>query len=237
MTKKPQPWYTRFNQPKANPNGTDWRPGKKAHNNSANRTDPSDDTGTFSFSPGAINSSTNQAFGTSPALILLNQFKIFDNPPPIPYAGIRVGEITSYRIWKVIDNDLWSIVAPCKWNPGETIIGDLEAEYNTIFFPIRGGVYSYLTINHLHIDISIDKIGSFPRVEASPGDLSYWGLGSSPGVLVSGLIFGSIKSWGEVVEHETGYRSQFAKIVSFDSSIGEVDLLAMRRKYLPCLTP
>ncbi len=37
------------------------------------------------------------------------------------------------------------------------------------------------------------------------------------------LLFGKVKIWGEVVEHQAGYRSEFAKIVSLD--YGDSELL------------
>jgi len=40
--------------------------------------------------------------------------------------------------------------------------------------------------------------------------------------------FGQIKIWGEVVEHEVGYRSQFGRIVSLD--YGDRELLEKFRK-------
>jgi hypothetical protein len=36
------------------------------------------------------------------------------------------------------------------------------------------------------------------------------------------LLFGRVKIWGEVVEHEWGYRSQFGKIVSLDHGVPEL---------------
>jgi hypothetical protein len=42
------------------------------------------------------------------------------------------------------------------------------------------------------------------------------------------LLFGKVKIWGEVVEHEAGYRSEFAKIVSLD--YGDPELLDKFRK-------
>jgi hypothetical protein len=41
------------------------------------------------------------------------------------------------------------------------------------------------------------------------------------------LVFGKVKIWGEVVEHERGYRSEFAKILSLD--YGDPELLARFR--------
>ncbi len=42
------------------------------------------------------------------------------------------------------------------------------------------------------------------------------------------LLFGKVKIWGEIVEHETGYRSQFGKIASID--YGDPVLVAKFRK-------
>ncbi len=42
------------------------------------------------------------------------------------------------------------------------------------------------------------------------------------------LLFGKVKIWGEVVEHEAGYRSQFGRIVSLD--YGDPELLEKFRK-------
>jgi hypothetical protein len=42
------------------------------------------------------------------------------------------------------------------------------------------------------------------------------------------LLFGKIKIWGEIVEHEAGYRSELGKIISLD--YGPPELLDKFRK-------
>jgi len=49
------------------------------------------------------------------------------------------------------------------------------------------------------------------------------------------LLFGKVKIWGEIVEHEEGYRSQFGKIVSLD--YGNPELLDKFRKIYRVNTP
>jgi hypothetical protein len=57
------------------------------------------------------------------------------------------------------------------------------------------------------------------------------------------LVFGKVKIWGEIVEHEAGYRSQFGKIISLD--YGDPELLEKFRKiyrvnqaaFAPCVVP
>ena len=42
------------------------------------------------------------------------------------------------------------------------------------------------------------------------------------------LLFGKVKIWGEVIEHEAGYRSELGKIVSLD--YGDLELLEKFRR-------
>ena len=42
------------------------------------------------------------------------------------------------------------------------------------------------------------------------------------------LLFGKVKIWGEIVEHEEGYRSEFGKIASLD--YGDPELLDKFRR-------
>ncbi len=45
------------------------------------------------------------------------------------------------------------------------------------------------------------------------------------------LVAGTIKMWGDVVEHEKGYRAEYAKINSLDAIHGPGDLEELRRVY------
>src|SRR5262249_9610743 len=71
-------------------------------------------------------------------------------------------------------------------------------------------------------DIRTHGIYSFRDVVRSTGDYGY-----DPG-LRGPLLFGKVKIWGEIVEHEAGYRSEFGKIVSLD--YGDRQLLEKFRK-------
>jgi hypothetical protein len=71
-------------------------------------------------------------------------------------------------------------------------------------------------------DVTTHGIYSFRHVIRSAEEYSYSTGRDGP------LLFGSIKIWGEVVEHETGYRSQFGKIASLD--YGDPELLEKFRR-------
>lgn len=45
------------------------------------------------------------------------------------------------------------------------------------------------------------------------------------------MAVGTVRLWGEVIEHERGYRAEFAKVHSLDHVFGEADLAALRARY------
>jgi hypothetical protein len=119
----------------------------------------------------------------------------------LKHEGIRTGEITAYRAWRVMlpsvfssgDDFLHSVqMRDYIWLPDEPASGDVK----------RHGVYSFR-----HTIRSIEEYGYNTR-----------------GV----LLFGKAKIWGEIVEHEMGYRSQFGKVISLD--YGAPELLEKFRK-------
>ncbi len=71
-------------------------------------------------------------------------------------------------------------------------------------------------------DVRTYGIYSFRDVIRSKEEYGY-----DPGV-DGPLLFGKVKIWGEIVEHEAGYRSEFGKIASLDS--GDPELLDKFRK-------
>jgi hypothetical protein len=104
--------------------------------------------------------------------------------------GIRVGEIIAYRAWRVIV-------------PGSLSRSDLlhsVAMRDYVWYPDRPASG----------DVRIHGIYSFRNVVRSRDDYGY-----DPGTIEQ-FLFGKVKIWGEVIEHEAGYRSEFGKIVSLD---------------------
>jgi hypothetical protein len=71
-------------------------------------------------------------------------------------------------------------------------------------------------------DVRTHGIYSFRDVIRSREEYGY-----DPGVDEL-LLFGKVKIWGEIVEHQEGYRSEFGKIASLD--YGDPELLEKFRK-------
>jgi hypothetical protein len=113
-------------------------------------------------------------------------------PPKIEDAGITVGEITAFRVWRYRRGFLFSMAADAGWAPGEPMRGDVSGGYL--------GVHAWKSM-----------------AEA----ITYGGghtFGGEP------VVLGRVALWGEVIEHERGYRAECAKITALD------DVMTDRRR-------
>jgi hypothetical protein len=121
----------------------------------------------------------------------------------LKHEGIRVGEIIAYRAWRVI-------VPGWFRNRDDRLHSVYMRDY--VWHPAEPASG----------DVKTHGIYSFRNVIRSNDEYGYVAVADGP------LLFGKIKIWGEVVEHELGYRSQFGKIVSLD--YGDPELLDKFRK-------
>ena len=119
------------------------------------------------------------------------------------HEGIRAGEIIAYRAWRVI-------------NPNWFRNGDNRL--HSIFMQD----YVWYPDQPASGDVQTHGIYSFRDVIRSNDQYGYTSVTDGP------LLFGKVKIWGEVVEHQAGYRSQFGKIASLD--YGDPELLDKFRK-------
>ncbi len=190
------------------------------HSNPPHRTDPSVD-------PGSQDTTAYYTFTTS------NTFYYTptrSTPPTIPHAGITAGEIIGHRLWWVLyDLRLCSLAHIHIWKPDEVIIGNVDELVDDQFLvcqPIYGGVYCYTTRQAAEAELNkIDLSGLPISAELCP-------LNNCT-IAIHGLATGTIKLWGEVIEHEHGYRASHARLLSIDDVIGPVDLSALQQRYLP----
>ena len=126
----------------------------------------------------------------------------------IENAGIRAGEIIGYRAWTLkTDNDsycyaagaeglLLSMVWQHVWAPRNTeSVGDDALD-------VSSGFYAFKTM---------DAALSEYRMYASCYDDT--------------IVFGEVYMWGEVIEHERGYRAQYAKIKAITRVVEPVDFI------------
>src|SRR6266699_5941297 len=121
----------------------------------------------------------------------------------LKHEGLRVGEIIAYRAWQVI-NPPW--------------FRDGNDRLHSVF--MRD--YVWHPDEPASGDVRTHRIYSFRNMIRSMAEYGYDPCADGP------LLFGKVKIWGEVVEHQVGYRSQFGKIVSLD--YGDLELLEKFRR-------
>jgi hypothetical protein len=108
----------------------------------------------------------------------------------LKHEGVRAGEIIAYRAWRVM-------VPSWGERPDYRLHSVYKQEY--VWDPEQPASG----------DVRFHGIYSFKRVITCREQYGYSLSGDR-------LVFGSVKIWGEIVEHEDGYRSEFARIASLD---------------------
>ena len=123
---------------------------------------------------------------------------------------IRAGEIIGWRFWKLRDGLLYSVFIPHAWHPGvfERSSSKQSGFKNPGYRAFR------------------DKEQAVREVSAH----TYWTW--------TPFVIGSVAMWGEVIEHEHGWRSEFAAVRSIIDITGNISfgsknwlLLELREKY------
>lgn len=126
-----------------------------------------------------------------PLLSPLDEARMHRLMEPLPNAGITVGEIIGWRFWFVTDEGLLqSTFSPAIWFPGEPMTVNHISSTATVEDRGGAGVYAFKTREDAEKEAFIYR---FTRP-------------------VQTCVIGSVRLWGDVIEHETGWRAQFAMI-------------------------
>ena len=99
---------------------------------------------------------------------------------------IRAGEIIGWRVWKLRDGLLHSVIVPYTWHPGVFERSSSKQCGHNNYNP---GYHAFRDKEHA------EREG--PRL-----------------VFSSLAVIGSVAMWGEVIEHEHGWRSEYAAVRS-----------------------
>lgn len=161
----------------------------------------------FNFLPGAINyvsdaalaALAQQAAMTSGVFVSgIDEARQKRLSQPVEKLALEVGEIIGWRMWHIAPNGmLKSIFNGNIWLPGETMGQNDDNSSARIEDHGQTGVYAFRDRGHALKDTCFAE--------------------------VSQAAFGTIRMWGTVIEHEYGYRAEFAAVNSIDAvNIGDV---------------
>lgn len=260
MPPRPQPFYARLNQPPRSPHGRNRQAPKKNYSDPLDGAGASTGGATartiytpITFAPGGVTYidpgvSSGLMYMLPGGITYVGADWIKPEPLPIPYTGIHSGELTGHRAWFVTDTyELTSLAHYFVWELGKTIEGNVEeVVFTGAITGIQrfGGVYAYSSFDLLRDDELASAMRNryiWPTRERKPsarqlsvGDSITLSDYISETVTYLGLAYGTVKLWGETVQHEKGYRASFAKLTSIDGfiGVGGFDLEKLRGKYL-----
>lgn len=113
-------------------------------------------------------------------------------------AGIRAGEIIAYRAWSVLNGRLRSMAAEFDWEPN-----GLPVFYKRIVSSEKWLPVPYQSPNG--VDQEMAGFHAFKsmrdvKFEYAPCDAD------------DAVVYGQVKLWGTVYEHQFGYRAEYARV-------------------------
>lgn len=209
-------------QPEEDNHGEHRRSGAQDNGSSAGQSSSSSGSVTWSSIQDPSSWATDPSTG-SYSFSLLRSKPERPAPRTIPYAGIRAGEIVGWRGWWLVDGMLCSLAHHFLWHPQEIVSGNLDEIVSSQVWgePILGGIYSYCDniSNLLEWEnwVSINRIWPMATPFGRRGYITKTKkFIEIPQYFSDAIIFGSISMWGDVIEHQDGYRAQYAKIRSLD---------------------
>lgn len=137
--------------------------------------------------------------------------------PQLKSEGLRVGEIIAHRVWFVHGGFLRSVFMDTVWAPSEIQSGKPELGHGVHAWKSQSEALRY-------------GFEGLPPSYA-PDDCRH-----IPNHFIGALrIYGRVALWGDIFEHENGYRAEFARIESLDGILPETEqgaLGQLHKKYL-----
>jgi hypothetical protein len=137
----------------------------------------------------------------------------------------------------VIEGQLCSLAHRMLWKPNETIHGNTLKVVDDLSMLlgsrlIWGGTYGFQSTEQISTEVDY-ILTLLERAKDTPlqDRPSFMAWGFQPLFETRTFVAGTVKMWGDVVEHERGYRAEYAKLNSIDEMHGPGDIDAIRARY------
>lgn len=156
--------------------------------------------------------------------------------PPLKRDGIIAGEIVGYRCWRVEKGLLRSVYQNDIWQPGQVLEGRELGDWDS------RGIHAWKDAGSKHYH---DYIRSYLNQEDDPFRKFFVyfgprGIETEPRETRPAMVTGTVFLWGDVVEHERGWRAEFARVRTLDWLYPDATMMGreraaleeLRRRYL-----
>ena len=152
--------------------------------------------------------------------------------PPLRREGIIAGEIIGHRCWRIEDGLLRSVYQQDVWKPKVPLegreLGDWDSRGIHAWKEVGGHFFDYI---RNYLNTASDRYMNL---------ILYGAYRKEKPAMVTGTVY----LWGDVVEHERGYRAEFARVRSLDWLYPDADMMGRERIVLDdlkrtygCLNP
>lgn len=124
--------------------------------------------------------------------------------PALKREGVVAGEIVGYRCWKILKGLLRSVYQKDTWLPGQVLEGRELGDWDS------RGIHAWKDKGSKQYH---DYIRGYLNQEDDPYTRF---VGTRESTLRPAMVTGTVFLWGDVVEHERGWRAEFARVRSLD---------------------
>lgn len=196
--------------------------------------DPADDLTVWTtFRPGSfypLYPSTGRAarFGVAPVSVRQLPIGDFEEKPkpPLKREGVVAGEIVGYRCWRIERGTLRSVYQSDMWKPGEILEGRELGDWDS------RGIHAWKdpASKQYH-----EYIRSYLNSADDPFMWAFLNGDRKRDERRPAMVTGTVFLWGDVVEHERGYRAEYARVRSLDWLYPDATMMGREQQTLEAL--
>lgn len=158
---------------------------------------------------------TKMIYGVGPSMLGLD---LGIERRPDLHREMKIGEILAYRCWRYDAPLLRSVYMHDVWRPNQIIEAREIEDWS------ERGVHAWKDLNSKKFN---DYVRGYLSTQRDP-----WRMLRHEHEPPTIIVTGTVLLWGDVVEHEHGYRAEFAKINSIDWLYPDATLMGRERETL-----
>lgn len=127
--------------------------------------------------------------------------------PALKREGIVAGEIIGYRYWRLQQGYLRSVYQNDVWQPGQVLEGRELGDWDS------RGIHAWKSRGSREY---LDYLRGYLKRDDEPFVFSRFLNDRVLADTMPAMVTGTVFLWGDVVEHERGWRAEFARVRSLD---------------------
>lgn len=142
--------------------------------------------------------------------------------PPLRRDAVIAGEIVGYRCWRIKNNLLRSVYQSDIWRPNQILEGRELGDWD------HRGIHAWK-------DSGSEEYHNYIRSYLNPAEDHFTRMiifGRDNPTTKPAILTGTVFLWGDVVEHERGYRAEFARVRSLDWLYPDADMMGREQEVL-----